>query len=51
MKNIRKAKKEAFSNWSIVAEAEEGRRALLELDDEENATADLTSDTVSTISK
>ena len=50
LKKVRKSKKEAFSNWSIVSETEEGRRALLEMEDEDNAPA-VTADTVSTISK
>ena len=50
LRNLRKSKKDAFSNWSIVSGTEESRRALLEMDDEDNAPA-VTEDTVSTISK
>ena len=54
MKNVRQAKKNAFINWRVVTEAEEGRRAFLEMEDEESEKShadNSTSDTLSTKSK
>ena len=35
MKEVRKDKKDSYKNWKIVTDAEEGRRTLLDMDDDD----------------
>ena len=42
LKVVRKAKKDSYQNWKVVTDAEEGRRTLLDMNDNiEESTIDL----------